>query len=328
MLSEIRDSIPPRFTLPRREAPEQARTVRHGLPGLRIGIAEYESGPTGCTVLHFPAGARATTDIRGGAPGVIGGYERVDALCLAGGSLYGLAATSGVSGELLAQRRSARWGRVAVVAGAIIYDFGPRDTLIHPDAELGRQALLAATEGVCPVGRQGAGRLASVGKIGIESGIVPEAGGQGAAFGTIGPAGGAVFVITVVNSLGVIVDRAGRVVRGCVDAQTGQRYHPRDLLLSDRKQPPGPATDGRPTTNTTLTAVVTNLRLPDAELRQLGRQVHSSMARSIQPFHTPGDGDVLFTLSTDEVSDPALDYFALAEVASELAWDAVLSAVE
>jgi L-aminopeptidase/D-esterase-like protein len=73
--------------------------------------------------------------------------------------------------------------------------------------------------------------------------------------------------------------------------------------------------------------VVTNKRLTPYALNQLGRQVHASMARAIQPFHTPRDGDVLFALSTETVPEAALDDFALAEIASDLAWDAVLNAV-
>lgn len=62
-------------------------------------------------------------------------------------------------------------------------------------------------------------------------------------------------------------------------------------------------------------------------LNQLARQVHASMARAIQPFHTTRDGDVLFALSTETVPAEALDDSALAEFASDLAWDAVLDAV-
>ena len=40
--------------------------------GLQIGVAEYDAGPTGCTVFGFPDGARMATDVRGGAPGVLG----------------------------------------------------------------------------------------------------------------------------------------------------------------------------------------------------------------------------------------------------------------
>lgn len=37
------------------------------LPELEIGVAEYDEGPTGCTVFHFPNGAATQIDARGGA---------------------------------------------------------------------------------------------------------------------------------------------------------------------------------------------------------------------------------------------------------------------
>ena len=51
------------------------------------------------------------------------------------------------------------------------------------------------------------------------------------------------------------------------------------------------------------------------------------MARAIQPFHALADGDVLFALATGEVADESFSSDALDIVASELAWDAVLSSV-
>ena len=55
------------------------------------------------------------------------------------------------------------------------------------------------------------------------------------------------------------------------------------------------------------------------------------MARAIQPFHTPDDGDTFFTVSTGEIAPDDIDSpysTALGVVASELAWDAVLSCYE
>lgn len=309
------------------EKPARNQTVAFDFPDVAIGIAEYDTGPTGCTVIHFPQGSAACAlDVRGGAPGVIGGYARTDAICFAGGSLYGLEACSGVAAELLARRGLVGWGNIAVVSGAIIYDFGPRDTLVYPDKELGRQALLAAATGSCPVGPRGAGRSATVGKLYQVPDVRPEAAGQGAAFRAVGSEAGEVkiLVVTIVNAVGVIVDRAGRVVRGCLDPASGLRRHPRDLLDPDRAPASAP---GEPSLNTTLTAVITNKRMAPIALTQLARQVHASMARAIQPFHTPRDGDVLFALSTQTAPEEALDDFALAEIASDLAWDAVLGAV-
>ena len=54
---------------------------------------------------------------------------------------------------------------IPIVAGAIIFDWGPRDNAVYPDKELGRAALRAAREGVFPLGPHGAGRSATVGKV-------------------------------------------------------------------------------------------------------------------------------------------------------------------
>ena len=133
-------------------------------------------------------------------------------------------------------------------------------------------------------------------------------------------------VFTVVNAIGAIVDRDGNVVRGYHDRDTGLR---RQLVPGVEERLAGGIAVRPPPGNTTLTVVATNLRLDQRQLRTLGRQVHASMARAIQPFHALEDGDVLFTVSTGAVqSDPLLDTTALGVVASELAWDAVLSVAD
>ena len=79
--------------------------------------------------------------------------------------------------------------------------------------------------------------------------------------------------------------------------------------------------------NTTLTLVVTNQKLEHWQLRRLGVQVHTSMARAIQPFQMQADGDVLFAATTAEVENPRLPLNTLAIIASDLAHDAVLSSI-
>jgi L-aminopeptidase/D-esterase-like protein len=292
------------------------------LAGVEIGCAEYDEGPTGCTVFHFPNGASLQTDVRGGSPGTFGaGYEWVNAICLAGGSLYGLEAVSGVAAELFARREyRTGWLDIPLVAGAIIFDYGSRENGVYPDKELGRAALRAARPGVFPLGARGAGRSATAGKtFALEE---REPAGQGAAFRALGQTRIAVF--TVVNSVGALVDREGNIVRGHLDAVTGSR---RALVAGVEERLASGLPVHPPPGNTTLTVVVTNQKLDPRLLRTLGRQVHASMARAIQPFHTLVDGDVLYTVSTNEVDDPAVDSIGLGVVASELAWDAVLATV-
>ncbi|MFF2023532.1 P1 family peptidase [Streptomyces sp. NPDC058171] len=308
------------------------RTVTYDFPGVEVGTAEYSEGPTGVTVVHVPAGARMSIDARGGAIGLTYGADSfAHAVCLAGGSLYGLGAAPGVAGELLTRvGNDVNWDQLKCVAGAIIYDYSARDNAVTPDAALGRAAMRAARHGEFPVGRCGAGASASVGKVEYSR---TEFAGQGAAFRQIGDI--RILAATVINAVGVIVDRDGTVLRGNYDAATGTRNLPQlDYAEAFAKDP-----TSAPTTmpgNTTISVIVTNVRLDDRELAYFGRQVHSSMHRGIQPFHTNLDGDTLFTLTTDEVDLPrnpqrtgqdTMTSVALGAVASEVMWDAILSSV-
>lgn len=245
-----------------------------------------------------------------------------DAICLAGGSLLGLAAATGVAAELFSRMNPTPetiFETMPLVRGAIIFDFGRRDNLTFPDYELGRAAVRNAQTGRFPLGARGVGRSASVGA-GLDwSGSEPS--GQGAAYTQVGPT--KVVVFTVVNAVGAIVNREGQVVRGHLNHETGQR---RSLLEQVMIATPADERD-RPTRNTTLTVVITNQKLTPTQLTQFGRQVHSSMARAIQPFHTGYDGDTLFTVTTAEVENPDLPTPALGVIAAEVAWDAVLSVV-
>src|SRR5216117_1737137 len=184
--------------------------------GLEIGVAEYAEGPTGCTVFHFPEGASMHIDVRGGSPGINGEHLQViNAICFAGGSLYGLEASTGVAAELFAKRGySTKWMDIALVAGAIIFDYGRRENAIYPDKELGRAATRALRAGRFPLGPHGAGCSATAGH-----GETAEPSGQGGAFRVVGKTRIAVF--TVVNAYGAIVDRAGTVVRGNREAPGG-----------------------------------------------------------------------------------------------------------
>jgi hypothetical protein len=51
------------------------------------------------------------------------------------------------------------------------------------------------------------------------------------------------------------------------------------------------------------------------------------MNRAIQPFATEDDGDVLYAVTTDEIENASLSHMDLSVIASELAWDAILSSV-
>jgi L-aminopeptidase/D-esterase-like protein len=277
------------------------------IPGVKVGFAEYEEGPTGCTVFVFvfDKGVVTAVDIRGGMVGQVESeYQFHHAICFAGGSLHGLEAASGVRAALTGMEKPQNPPPIPLVAGAIIYDWFGRKNIVYPDKTLGFAAATSAAEGRFFFGRRGAGRWAGV--------------GQGGAYRQIGETKIAVF--TVVNALGQIVDRSGKV-------RSGDKRHPLEKLEArlDNELATVAEQEGQ---HTTLTIVVTNQQWGNRELDQIGRQVHSSMARAIQPFHTMQDGDLLFTATTGTVENEALNNttdFGL--IASELAWDAVINSL-
>ncbi|HET6348714.1 MAG TPA: P1 family peptidase, partial [Candidatus Krumholzibacteria bacterium] len=188
--------------------------LQFDFPGLTIGTAEYDEGPTGCTVFHFSRGATGVADVRGGAPGTVLTHREgwVDAVCMAGGSVYGLEASSGVNAELLARKQyDTDWNNIAIVSGAVIFDFNRFRThrAVYPDKALGRAALASAHEGMFPLGPRGAGVCATVGKW-LRDPYELERSGQGGAVYASGDVRVAAFV--VVNAVGCLVDRHGHAV--------------------------------------------------------------------------------------------------------------------
>lgn len=319
---------------------KEGRALRFDFPELRVGTAEYDEGPTGTTVFYFPSGVKGAVDVRGGAPGTLNATTLMDAseekmvraVVFSGGSWFGLSAATGVANgikELDTERGIV--DAVPDVVGAIIFDIGGRRySRITPDDQLGRAALRAATSGSFPLGARGAGRFAMQGVYYVRGTSADRYAewahaGQGGAFRAIGPTRVAVF--SVVNALGSIVDRNGRVVR--CQRNSAARDCP---LIAERLKVFAPINSpeerrGGPTGNTTLTLVVTNQKMPFEALQRLAKQVHSSMSRAIQPFATQDDGDVLYAVTTDEVENGSLSPMDLGVIASELAWDAVLSSV-
>jgi L-aminopeptidase/D-esterase-like protein len=259
------------------------------------------------------------------------------AIVVAGGSWHGLSAVTGVADEIRTLNLEGG-GRpeIAGVVGAIINDIGPevarrRFSAVTPDGRLGAAALRAARPGRFLLGARGAGRFAMSG-LAVGEG---EFSGQGGAYRQLGPTKVAVF--TVVNAGGLVVDREGRVVRcrsmrsrgscGTIAEVLARRL---DAIVANVVRETGAAPEpppGGPSDHTTITLVVTNQKLDWWALQWLATQVHTSMARAIQPFATRGDGDVLYAASTGEIDNPRLAPPALALVASEVAWDAVLSSV-
>ena len=101
------------------------------LADFRFGHWTDRTGATGCTVVVAPAGAAAGVDVRGGAPASRetdllrpeNTVDAVHAVCLSGGSAFGLEAASGVARELEARGIVHVAGGVQIVYGMMAANY-------------------------------------------------------------------------------------------------------------------------------------------------------------------------------------------------------------
>jgi L-aminopeptidase/D-esterase-like protein len=254
--------------------------------GIRVG---HWTGPdTGVTVVWAPAGTVASGEVRGGAPAtrevelldparLVG---RVDAVVLAGGSAFGLAAADGVV-RFLADRGQGfptSAGPVPIVVAAALFIL-PAGRLPGP-AEGEAAATDAARGAPAASGRLGAGRGATVGKWRGREHAVP--GGLGTAAVTVD--GATVGALVACNAVGDVIGPDGRVLAGST-APAGAPSFP----------------DTGPLENTTLVVVATDAALSKAECHLLAQSAQDGLARAIHPSHTRYDGDLAVALATGEV---------------------------
>jgi L-aminopeptidase/D-esterase-like protein len=276
------------------------------VPGIRVGHATIDDGPTGCTVVLVPDhGAVAGVDVRGAAPGTRETdvlrpectVEWVHAILLTGGSAYGLDAATGVMRFLEARDIGypMRAGVVPIVPAAVIFDLGLGNARIRPDAALGEAACLAASTAPPGEGSVGAGAGATIGKLFGPTSAMK--GGIGTASAQLA-SGARVGVLVVVNAVGDVVGEDGSILAGAHDA-TGW------LAGRQRMGRPGgskSAASGGPVAgeNTTIGVVATDLPLDKAGATRLAQVAHDGLARATRPAHTAFDGDTIFALSTAE----------------------------
>ncbi|WP_411675074.1 P1 family peptidase [Deinococcus radiophilus] len=285
------------------------------LPSFQVGHWTDSVGRTGCTVILCPPqGAVASASFLGPSPGTREGVllspekavERVHALLLTGGSAFGLAAADGVMQELSARGIGVEtpFARVPIVPAAVIYDLGSGDPQARPDAESGRQALLAASADPVPCGAVGAGTGATISKWRGPAGTHP--GGLGSVYLEDGGVG--VAVLAVVNPVGDVLDESGQPMGQAAGAE------------------PVGGMPGSAVQNTTLLAVATEHTLTKAECRRLADAACAALARVIAPSHTGWDGDSAFALSSAAL--PPADPLRLSDLTQQGVCAAVRQAVQ
>jgi putative pantetheine hydrolase len=288
-------------------------------------------------------------DVRGGGPAT---HETdalspttlvptVDAVCLTGGSAYGLAAAAGVQAWCEAHGRGVGVAPppdrdrlvVPIVPAAAVFDLGRGgDPRARPDAGLGHAATVAASAAPVTVGSVGAGTgaLAAGGAL---------RGGVGSASIRVPVQVGSVVVgaLAVVNPAGspVALPEGALLGAGAVPAGLARPRTPTDAeagALRDRFAVTAAAqvaTGGgpRPRMNTTLAVVATDARLDAAGCWRVAAAGHDGLARALRPVHTMLDGDAVFGLATGTVPLVAEEVVALQAAAADAVLLAVLDAV-
>ncbi len=282
-----------------------ARNLITDVPGLKVGNAQDTALKSGTTVLTADTPFTASVHVMGGAPGTREtdllapdkSVTHVDAITLSGGSAFGLDACSGVSDALRAQDRGFPVGdiKVPIVPGAILFDLlngGDKSWDENPFRALGRKAFETASEDFT-LGTTGAGTgaLAAMHK-----------GGLGSASFVL-DSGVTVGALVAANPLGSVTTRGDRHFWAAPfeigDEFGGLGPDPSAGLGQPQISRKSQAMCADPQkANTTIAIVATDAALSKPQCQRLAVAAHDGIARAIVPAHTPGDGDLVFGVST------------------------------
>lgn len=268
------------------------------VPGIRVGHHQRRGNGwrTGTTVALLPDGTVGGIDVRGGGPGTrdtdllqpTATMDVVHAICLTGGSAYGLAAAGGVMRHLEAKAVGFKVGPgthdvVPIVPSAVIFDLGRGGSFGHrPDESFGERAARSARATPSPLGAVGAGTGARA--RGLQGGV-------GTASVTLAN-GVVVSALAVVNAAGSVIDPS-----------TGLPWMPgrialRRPLAGERDALRRHMDSAVPPLNTTIGIVATTAALTKAECSKFASVAHDGLARAVRPVHSLLDGDTVFGLST------------------------------
>lgn len=302
------------------------RNLITDVAGIAVGNADDPRVKSGVTAVLCEEPATAAVQVLGGAPGTRetdllephNSVEAVDAVVLSGGSAFGLDAASGVQAALVEMGRGHAVGphRIPIVPAAILFDLmngGDKSWgSVPPYRDLG-YAAMALLSADFKLGSHGAGAGALTADL---------KGGLGSASERL-PSGATVGALVAVNPVGTATIGGTRHFWAS-PFEIGEEFgglgmpqpFPDDadrLNLKFRNLQEAMAANA----NTTIAVIATDVRLTKAECKRLAIAAHDGFARAIWPCHTPGDGDLVFALSTgrrdlDESPDAIFDLSAAA----------------
>ncbi len=315
-----------------------SRNLITDVDGLLVGNAEDQRLRSGLSVVLCESPSVASVDVRGGAPGTretdlldpAFRNEHIDAVCLSGGSAFGLSAADGVMRWLKERGRGVAVGDavVPIVPTAILFDLlngGDKGWDWPPYRELAYVATDRAGRDFA-LGNAGAGLGAKAGNLkgglGSASAIDPSTGLQVGALVAVNARGYTTmgempqfwaWALEQEGEFGGLPPPAHGLALPVSHSRADLTHDPADTARSD------------PRANTTIAVVATNARLDKASAKRLAVMAQDGLARSIRPVHTPQDGDTVFAIATGK-SDLGDNPLALAELGT-LAADCLARAV-
>src|SRR5512143_782047 len=267
--------------------------------GILVGNEEDRRLRSGVSVVLCESPSMASVDVRGGAPGTRETdlldpscwVDRIDAICLSGGSAFGLSSADGVMRWLKERGRGVAIADaiVPIVPTAILFDLlngGDKSWDWPPYRELAYEATGRAGRDFA-LGNAGAGLGAKAGDL---------KGGLGSASAVDPATGLQVGALVAVNARGYTT-MAGLPQFWAWALEQGKEFgglpppaHGLSLPVShsraDPMHDPADAARSDPRGNTTIAVVATNARLDKASAKRLAVMAQDGLARSIRPVHT------------------------------------------
>lgn len=278
----------------------------HDIKGIKIGHAQNEEHATGCTVIVCDKKACCGVDVRGGGPASretdllnpLMSNDGVNAVCLSGGSAFGLDASSGVMKYLEEKGKGVKVGDaiIPIVVQSCIFDLNCVDGKVRPDANMGYEACVNSEQHIERNGNVGAGMGATVGKLlGNERSMKSGLGCYAIQVGSL-----QVGAIVVVNAIGDVFEMdSHRQLAGLLNSKK------EEMISSEVEAVKLLQLASAFSFNTTIGAIITNANLDKAEMNKVAAMASNGLARTIRPVNTSMDGDSIYALSVGKVKSCA-----------------------
>lgn len=247
--------------------------IKLKFPDIKVSQCYYKEGPIGLTLIEATNNNnfKVWQEVRGGNAGYVNTLstaykQNLYGICVVGGSLPALSAITGLTTESL---KDSNYENFKSYNGACIYAQSfKKNKKVYADKRLAKFAY-HQNDKLLYNGQAGAGSSASH--------------GQGWGFKEIDEI--KILVLCVNNAVGRVYKNNEIINHPIWDIE---KKGIENLYKTEKKL-------GE---NTTIIVIITNLLLDNDDLKQMNQQVNVSIGKSIRPFNTLDDGDILYTCST------------------------------